>query len=499
MSRHAAPDKKTTSTTRAEFDAGAEQALLATVMAHPAYAGVPLQTLSHLWQDSFVSAREVAVIACAVATLQGAGQLPTHLAVADYLERTNDPASAAAVASVMRDACDPDLLDDLARRVLESTQRRVAARVAEDLASASTDSRDIGTVLHRAENRIQLATGTAVPVADMRTVCAQAWDRYERQRARAGALTGVGTGFSELDRETGGLPFREYSVIGGRTSNGKSTLAMAIALHAAWAGHKVLCIIHEMDAQQWVLRAACSLARLHFQHVSRARLNRATEQRLRRTLDELASSPITIIDESSASPAHLTACASAWKQTQLAGLHEGGLVIVDYLQQEHLPGWAGTRAEELAMISGLWRCTFRRLGLCGLLVCQLARKAVGREPELSDIRESGAIEQDANIVMLLHRAVIEQGDQAKQPANQALLRVAKNRNGSLLRFPVFFGGPTFEVRDWDKGRDEPVFGLAELRRRDLLDSLDQLDDDARTSAVQEAENIGTGTDEETPI
>jgi len=266
-------------------------------------------------------------------------------------------------------------------------------------------------------------------------------------------LTGEPTGFYELDELTCGLQAGELIIIAGRPSMGKTALGLNIAEHIALdqdPPRPVLFFSLEMSRQQVAQRILCSRAKVDSQRLRRGRHSDAELQRLMRAAEDIRGKPLYVDDTSSLSILELRARARmAYRRYSVRA------VFVDYLQLMRAPG-AENRQQEVAEISRGLKALAKELNIPVVALAQLNRNPEDRSsnrPRMSDLRESGAIEQDADLVALLHRESYyklgEQPDAEDDP--RADLIVAKQRNGPVGTVKLHFN------RKWTRF-DNPHYG-----------------------------------------
>ncbi|TKJ39316.1 MAG: replicative DNA helicase [Planctomycetes bacterium B3_Pla] len=243
-------------------------------------------------------------------------------------------------------------------------------------------------------------------------------------------VTGLDTGFYELNDMTCGLQDGEMIIVAGRPSMGKTSLALNIAEHLGLVEKTPLAIFSlEMGRQQLAERFLCSISGIDSQKVRRGLLSDEHYKKLADACAELSEAPIYIDDTSTLTPLELRA-----RARRLKSKHNIQCVIVDYLQLMHLgSGRIESRQQEITTISRYLKALARELSIPVVVMSQLNRSPEGREghrPRMSDLRESGSIEQDADVVMLLHREdYYHRGEDAYEPNNTAELIIAKQRNG----------------------------------------------------------------------
>jgi replicative DNA helicase len=284
-------------------------------------------------------------------------------------------------------------------------------------------------ILRISESRVQGQTTT------IKDLVKRAINTIEDYHQRQGTLTGIGTGFVDLDRMTTGLHGGEMIVIAARPSVGKTSLAMNIVEHVAVTQALPVGVFSlEMSADSLVLRMLCSHSRVNLRNVREGFLAERDFPKLTGSAGKLAHAPLFIDDSSGLSILQLRA--KARRLHQQYGIK---LFVVDYLQLLHSTARrAENRQQEIADISSGIKALAKELNVPVIVLSQLNREVErekGRVPRLSDLRESGAIEQDADLVGLLYRQV-KQGEEDEQPANDndadgipINLLIAKQRNG----------------------------------------------------------------------
>ena len=245
-------------------------------------------------------------------------------------------------------------------------------------------------------------------------------------------LTGVGTGFTDLDKMTSGLHGGEMVVIAARPSMGKTSLAMNIAEHVAIEQRLPVGVFSlEMTAESLVLRMLCSRSRVNLRNVREGFLAERDFPKLTGSAGKLANAPLFIDDSSGLSILQLRA--KARRMSQQYGIK---LFVIDYLQLLHSTARrAENRQQEIADISSGIKSLAKELNVPVIVLSQLNReleREKNRKPRLSDLRESGAIEQDADVVGLLYTPSSDDEDgasPAEQDAVPVNLLIAKQRNG----------------------------------------------------------------------
>src|ERR1051325_10954410 len=274
----------------------------------------------------------------------------------------------------------------------------------------------------------------------MRDLVRKAIDQIEHFHANQGMLTGLSTGFPDLDRMTTGMHGGEMIVIAARPSMGKTSLAMNIAEHVSLELKQAVGVFSlEMSADSLVLRLICSNSRVNLRNVREGFLADRDFPKITAAAGRMASSPLYIDDTAGMSILQLRA--KARRMHQQYGIK---LFVVDYLQLLHSTARrADNRQQEIADISNGIKSLAKELNVPVIVLSQLNRELEKREPgakpRLSDLRESGSIEQDADLVGLLYRGTKDEDDDGvEQDAVPVNLLIAKQRNGPTGDVPLTF-------------------------------------------------------------
>lgn len=271
----------------------------------------------------------------------------------------------------------------------------------------------------------------------IKDIMQEVWKRIECSRDREGRLTGLDTGFYELNDLTGGLQDSELILLAGRPSMGKTSFALNLAEHLAVGKDEPKSVVFftlEMSKEQLIQNMVCSRARISSSKLRKGRVSAEERKELLRSGSALAEAPIWIDDSSALGLLEIRAKARRMKaQENIA------LVIVDYLQIMDPPK-AENRQQEITAISRGLKSLARELAIPVLAISQLSRAPEtrgGREshrPRLSDLRESGALEQDADVVLMLYRDEFYDPDSMERGITE--LTVAKQRNGPAGLKPI---------------------------------------------------------------
>ena len=262
---------------------------------------------------------------------------------------------------------------------------------------------------------------------------------------RDGQTSGVPTGFHGLDLLLGGLHKSDLIVLAGRPAMGKTSFALNIAEHAAISGGKTVAVFSmEMSTQQLVMRHLCSLGRIGLQRLRTGNLRDEDWPRLTMAMNMLVETNLFIDETPALSPLELRARARRLKRS-----HDLGLIVVDYLQLMQVPGNKENRATEISEISRSLKALAKEIQVPILALSQLNRSVEQRtdkRPVMSDLRESGAIEQDADLIVFIYREEVYNQDTSRR--GMADIRIAKQRNGPIGDFPLTFVGRYTKFENW---------------------------------------------------
>src|SRR5437588_2238790 len=342
--------------------------------------------------------------------------------------------------------------------------RSIIAAATESVRRAYEEQDEVGNLLDEVEQRI-FAVGEdrfKGQMLSMKDQVMEAIESIEKLYERKGGITGISTGFVEFDRMTSGMHPAEMIVIAARPSMGKTALAMNIAEHVSINEKLPVGVFSlEMSSQQLVQRLLCSRARVNLQKVRDGFLGERDFPSLTAAASKLAEAKIFIDDSAALSILELRA-----KARRLKAQQDVQLIIIDYLQ---LLRSTSRRAQdnrqlEICEISAWLKGLAKEFNIPIIVVAQLNRQPeqrTGGKPRLSDLRESGSIEQDADLVALLVRPELyEEDEEARvEKAGEAELIIAKQRNGPVGEIPLTFlkEFTRFETRARNVSEPEQAF------------------------------------------
>jgi replicative DNA helicase len=330
----------------------------------------------------------------------------------------------------------------------KNSARRLILAAAEIAAKGYEDSEEVGDYLDEAEARIFEVTQTNKRRAaeHIKTLLKGVFGSLDERFKAAGGVTGVPSGFVDLDERTAGFQPGELTVLAARPAMGKTSFALSIARNAA-CSHNFPCLIFslEMSAQQLAERLLCSEARVDSTSLRRGQLQRQDLTNMTYGADTLSKAPIVIDDTPALTLRELRASARRFMaDRELRGEKEFGLVIVDYLQLMSGSSRAqksGSREQEISEISRGLKQLSKEINSPIIALSQLNRGLESRDnkrPRLSDLRESGAIEQDADLILFIYRDVVY--NEATENPNIAEVILGKNRHGAIGTVETRFEG-----------------------------------------------------------
>ncbi|MGM0593881.1 MAG: replicative DNA helicase [Pseudomonadota bacterium] len=320
--------------------------------------------------------------------------------------------------------------------VRERSVLRQLIQVANEIADTGfhPEGRDISELLDEAERRVfeiadQGSRGRK-GFAGMKELLTQAVERIDYLFTQDNPITGVPTGFDDFDEKTSGLQRSDLIIVAGRPSMGKTTFAMNIAENAAIKSQVAVGVFSmEMPGEQLAMRMMSSLGRIDQHRLRTGKLNDDDWPRLTSAVGILSEAPIYIDDTPGLTPTELRS-----RARRLSREHGLGLIVIDYLQlMQGSPGSSKeNRATEISEISRSLKGLAKELNVPVIALSQLNRgleQRPDKRPVMSDLRESGAIEQDADVIIFIYRDEVYNEDSADKGTAEILIR--KQRNGPI--------------------------------------------------------------------
>jgi replicative DNA helicase len=346
-----------------------------------------------------------------VGELESSGGAPYLAALADGMPRVSN------IEHYARIVREKALLRNLIHATHNIQQRALEG---EDGADTILDNAE-SSIFALAEDRVKAGL---IPIKD---IVRDNFERLERIFREGKSITGVSTGYTELDKLLSGLQNSELLILAARPSQGKTALALNLAENIAIrAGAPVAVFSLEMSKESLLQRLVASVAQIDAHKFRTGHLSREDWRKMTEALGQISSAPLWIDDAGSTSVLEIGAKARRLKRDK--GL---SLLIVDYLQLITGRGRFNNRQEEVSSISRGLKGLAKELQIPVLVLSQLTRAPEREErgPQLSDLRESGAIEQDADVVMFIYRPHWHKLDSSPEERDQAEIQVAKQRNG----------------------------------------------------------------------
>jgi replicative DNA helicase len=366
--------------------------------------------------------------------------------VSEHLERkglSDETGGLAYLGTLARDTPSAANVRSYAEIVRERAILRQLIAAGGEIASSALESsgRTATELVDEAERRVfeiaERGTRSRTGFQSVKEILPATVDRLDSLHQNPGQLTGVATGFTDLDRMTTGLQPGDLVVIAGRPSMGKSTLAVNIAENAA-VGHGVPSAVFsmEMSAEQLTLRMISSLGRVNQGHLRTGQCYDEDWSRINGAIAQLSEAPLFVDETPALTPTEIRARARRLKREK--GL---GLIVVDYLQLMQVSGTKENRATEISEISRGLKALGKELQVPVIALSQLNRSVEQRtekRPVMSDLRESGAIEQDADVIMMIYREEVYEPNTTRKGIADII--IAKQRNGPVGEVHLTFLG-----------------------------------------------------------
>ena len=310
----------------------------------------------------------------------------------------------------------------------KSTLRKLIAVATQLITRSYGDSGDLEAFLDEAEQEIFKISEHKIKPSfyPMKDMVKESFKTIERLFERKELITGVASGFKDLDRMTAGFQNSDLIIVAGRPSMGKTALSLDIARHASLEAEiPVIVFSLEMSKEQLALRMLCSEAMVAGQKLRTGFLVESDWPKLTLAAGNLSDAPIFVDDTAAISVLELRA-----KARRLKAEHHLGLIIIDYLQLMKGRGRVERREQEISEISRSLKALAKELAIPVIAISQLSRRTEERprqRPQLADLRESGAIEQDADVILFVYREEVYRED----PTNEGVadIIVGKQRNG----------------------------------------------------------------------
>lgn len=366
-----------------------------------------------------------------------------HISVAEELRRRGlleEIGSAFYLTELSKQVTAPAHIETYCRIILEKSLARHLIETSTNIINdCYAEGRDAFELIDDAERKILSITESHIKRSSitLNEAVKSVFELIDKIQDEHEGITGVPTGFTELDRLTGGLQPSDLIILAARPSVGKTALALNMARNAAIEGRKGVAIFSlEMSVTQLVLRMLCSEARVDMHLVRTGKLPEDQWSRLTSHIGKLGAAKIFIDDTPSLSILELRA-----KARRLKEQHKIDFVIIDYLQLMQANRSMESREREISTISRSLKALAKELDIPILALSQLNRAVEQRTnklPQLSDLRESGSLEQDSDVVLFIHREREEDPTIPQEDSRLATIIIGKQRNGPTSNVPVTF-------------------------------------------------------------
>ena len=401
----------------------------------------------------------------AIQSLKEQSKVTDLLTVSDYLDATEDEfeeeSSINYLSEVIAKTSGSSNIIEYAKIIREKALLRELIQISSDIAQSASNpaGRSPSELVDLAETNIfKIAERGSrnVGYSEMSDLVKIANEEIDKRYQAGGDIIGVSSGFKKLDDMTAGLQNGELIIIAGRPSMGKTALALNIAEHAALMDDNPVAIFSmEMSASALAQRMISSLGRVNAHSIKTGKLTERDFSKISSAMDLMKNAPIYIDDTPSITPIELRSKARRIQREK--GLK---LIVVDYLQLMRVPGNNENRAIEISEISRNLKALARELNIPVIALSQLNRSVeqrIDKHPQLSDLRDSGAIEQDADVIAFIYREWVylsqEQKDELEDAQREvtegtALINIAKQRNGAVGEFSLTFLGRYTKFENW---------------------------------------------------
>jgi replicative DNA helicase len=330
--------------------------------------------------------------------------------------------------------------------------RKLIQTSTEIVTKSYEDREDVEELLDEAEQSIfEISENRVKPsFYPIKKIVKDSFEIFQRLYEKKELVTGIPSGFKELDRMTAGFQPSDLIIVAGRPSMGKTAFCLNLAQYAAIENKIPIAIFSlEMSKEQLVIRMFCSEAHVEGNRLRTGFLNESDWPKLTIAAGNLSEAPIFIDDSPALSVLELRA-----KARRLKGEHGLGMLIIDYLQLMRGRMRVESRQQEISEISRSLKALAKELNIPVIAVSQLSRKTeerTGNRPQLSDLRESGAIEQDADLILFLYRDEVYNRSEDNPNKGKAEIIIGKQRNGPIGKVDLAFWDKFTTFKDLYKG------------------------------------------------
>ena len=403
------------------------------------------------------------VIYEAIASIVGKNQRADYVLLSEELKKSQKLEAVGGIlylTNLTTDIVDVYNVEDHAKIVRDKAHLRKLIHVANAVESmAYREEEETEDIVNRAEQMVLDVSGTTKGESSfsaMRDVVYETIDRINELQRHKGILTGVSTGFKDLDNLTSGLQKSDLILVAARPSMGKTAFTLNIAQNVAMKSKKNVAFFSlEMSKTQLVARVLAAVAGINSGRIRNGQLSQEDWGKAINALNDLAEAPLYIDDTSGLTPQLMKK-----KLRRLIQEHgELGLVVVDYIQLMENGGkkMADNRQQEVSAISRQLKIMAREFNVPLIALSQLSRGVESRAdktPMLSDLRESGSLEQDADIVAFLNRENYQDTEDTSDGVETQVI-IRKHRNGELGIVKLWFEGAYTRFRDLAYREDDP--------------------------------------------
>ncbi len=390
--------------------------------------------------------RDHQLIFGAIADLAGRAEPCDAVTLSEFLDRQGtliETGGLAYLGTLARDTPSAANIRAYADIVRERSQLRRLIRVGGEIAASVYDNEGqaAAQLVDEAERRVfeiaESGRKTGSGFVALKDILGATIDRLDMLHQSQGQLTGVSSGFTDLDRMTAGLQAGDLIVVAGRPSMGKTTLALNMAENAAIGKNVPVAVFSmEMSREQLAFRMISSLGRVNQSHLRTGMFGDEEWSRINGAISMMKTAPVYIDDTGALTPTEVRARARRLKRE-----HGLGLIVIDYLQLMQVAGNKENRATEISEISRSMKALAKELSVPVIALSQLNRSVEQRtdkKPVMSDLRESGAIEQDADLIVLIYREEVYDPNTTRKGIADII--IAKQRNGPTGEVHLTFLG-----------------------------------------------------------
>lgn len=340
----------------------------------------------------------------------------------------------------------------------KATLRKLIDTSTEIITHSYEDRSDVESLLDEAERAIfEISENRVKPsFYPIRDIVKQSFKTIERLYEKKELVTGVPSGYRELDQRTAGFQPSDLIIVAGRPSMGKTAFCLNVAQYAAIEKRTSVGIFSlEMSKEQIVIRMLCSEAQVEGTRLRTGFLSESDWPRLTLAAGTLSDAPIFIDDAAALSVLELRA-----KARRLNAEHGLGMIMIDYLQLMRGRAKVESRQQEISEISRSLKALAKELNVPVIAVSQLSRRTEERQgmrPQLSDLRESGAIEQDADVILFIYRDEVYNRSEDNPNRGKAELIIGKQRNGPTGKIELAYLDKFTTFKELYKGESEPIY------------------------------------------